>query len=205
MLTPAAERGFTLIELLVAMTIVGILLGLGMPSMTTYMQNARINSAASNQYAGLQAARAEAIRRNILAQFVLTDTPVSNPNIANSAQPLNTGRNWLVRFLVDPAGPTYGLVESRAAKEGDQQSAAPAVVVAGASSLPAPSTGAIVPFNGFGATADGAAYTIDVTNPTGGLCVTAGGPMRCKQIRVSPGGQVSSCDPAAAPGDSRAC
>jgi len=32
-----------------------------------------------------------------------------------------------------------------------------------------------------------------------------GGNVRCRRITVSPGGQISSCDPAAPAGDSRAC
>ena len=62
----------------------------------------------------------------------------------------------------------------------------------------------IIPFSGFGATVGGAAYTIDITNPSKGTCAP-GGPVRCRRINVSPGGQVTSCDPAAAAGDSRAC
>ena len=44
-----------------------------------------------------------------------------------------------------------------------------------------------------------------ITNPAGGACATAGGTMRCQQIRIRPGGQVFLCDPAAAVDDNRAC
>jgi len=36
---------------------------------------------------------------------------------------------------------------------------------------------------------------INITNPIGGTCAVAAGPMRCLQIVVSPGGQVRMCDP----------
>jgi type IV fimbrial biogenesis protein FimT len=62
-----------------------------------------------------------------------------------------------------------------------------------------------IPFNSLGATVDGAPYQIDLSRPAGGTCVHLGGTVRCRRIVVSPGGQISSCDPAAPSGDSRAC
>ncbi|MCC6472780.1 MAG: hypothetical protein IT514_03450, partial [Burkholderiales bacterium] len=44
------------------------------------------------------------------------------------------------------------------------------------------------------------------TNPSGGACAADGGPMRCLNVLVSPGGQIKMCDPAvAATGDTRRC
>ena len=63
-----------------------------------------------------------------------------------------------------------------------------------------------ITFDGLGATVPaGASYTIAITNPAAGVCVSALGPIRCRQITVRAGGQISACDPAAPPGDSRAC
>jgi type IV fimbrial biogenesis protein FimT len=54
-----------------------------------------------------------------------------------------------------------------------------------------------ITFSALGRVTPPAAVTIDVTNPTGGACADAGGPMRCLRITVN-GGQVRMCDPAVA-------
>jgi len=84
---------------------------------------------------------------------------------------------------------------------------APAIQVAGAASGPIPPAfDGTISFNGLGATVPpGATYTFDITNPTAGLCATAGGTIRCRRITILPGGQIAACDPAAPAGDSRAC
>ena len=53
-------RGVTLIEMLIGLTVLGILLMLGMPSYTTWIQSTKIRAAAESLQAGLQLARAEA-------------------------------------------------------------------------------------------------------------------------------------------------
>jgi type IV fimbrial biogenesis protein FimT len=48
---------------------------------------------------------------------------------------------------------------------------------------------------------------VDVSNPGGGECIAAGGPMRCLRIVVTGGGNIRMCDPTptvVAP-DPRAC
>lgn len=204
MLSAAAERGFTIVELLVGMTLLAVLLGLGVPAMGTYLQNSKLASAASSYFSGLQMARTEAIRRNALAEFVLTDTAVSTGNVANTAVPAVAGRNWVVRAASGVG--TFALVEVKAGAEGDGSAAGAAIVATGSASAPAVFDGRI-PFNGFGRTANNAPYAIDITNPAAGTCVQGGGKIRCRRITVSPGGQIAVCDPAVAAsgGDSRAC
>jgi type IV fimbrial biogenesis protein FimT len=203
-LSPIAVRGFTLIELLVGMTLLAVLLGLGVPAMGTYLQNSKLASAASGYFTGLQMARTEAIRRNVRAEFVMTDTPVSTGNIANVAAPAVAGRNWVVR-AASGAG-TFVAIETKDGAAGDGSAGAAAIVATGSASAPAVFDGTI-PFNGFGGTADGAPYAIDISNPAAGTCVSGGGKIRCRRITVSPGGQIAACDPAASAssGDSRAC
>lgn len=201
MLSLESNGGFTLVELLVTMTILALLLTLGLPEMSTYLQNAKLGAATSSLYSATQTARTEAIRRNVQAQLVLTDTPVETANVANALAPAVGGRNWVVRAA---SGAVFVAVETKAGAEGSSSTGAPAIVVAGAASAPVVFDGTI-PFNGLGATATGVGYSIDVSNPTAGICAAAGGTIRCRRITVSPGGQISACDPAAAVGDSRAC
>jgi type IV fimbrial biogenesis protein FimT len=195
-LTAMQQRGFTLVELLVGLTLLAVLLGLGVPAMGTYLQNSKLASAAASYFSGVQTARAEAIRRNVRTEFVLTDTPVATADIANAAVPAVGGRNWVVR-AASGAGFAPAL-DVKAAAEG----AAQALQIAGSASAPAVFDGRIS-FNGFGAT--DAAYSIDITNPAAGTCAASGGVARCRRITVSPGGQILACDPAAPAGDSRAC
>lgn len=57
------NKGFTLIELMVTVAIVGILLGLGVPSLTNYLKDRRIENQTRALFARFQAARYEAVSR----------------------------------------------------------------------------------------------------------------------------------------------
>jgi len=200
MLMNESTRGMTLVELLVGMSLLAVLVAMGAPSLGLYLQNAKVSNAAATYFSGVQQARTEAIRRNVQTEFVLTDTAITTANLANALVPAVTGRNWVVRSRLD-AVTFLPAIESKAGSEGDNSAAGTGVQVLGAA-VPVVFDGRI-PFNGLGAS--NAAYTLDITNPSGGLCVAAGGPIRCRRITVSAGGQVGICDPAALVGDSRAC
>ncbi len=196
MLNPGRQlrvsSGFTLIEVMVGVSIVGILLALGLPSLNAYMANSKIRASASTFNAGVQFARAEAIRLNGGVELVLTnDDPVA-ANV-DSAVPSTTGKNWLVRAL-NPAAATFTLLEGKAAANGST-----AVTLTGSSNK--------IGFDGLGASVPaGTTATFVFSNPSGGACATASGPMRCLQVEVTAGGQVRLCDPAVATaGDARKC
>lgn len=199
MLISRRSRGFTMIELMIGVTIIGVLLALALPSFTAMLQSARMNAAARSYQSGLQVARAEAIRRNLPVEFVLTDTATNAADLANTVSGSNSGKNWVVRTTQQ--GVTgFVVVESKAAREG----ASTGITVSGSASAGA--FDGIVTFNGFGGTTTGLTYSIDVANPAGGDCAVASGPMRCPRIRVSPGGQVAMCDPAVTDAsDTRKC
>jgi type IV fimbrial biogenesis protein FimT len=191
-----AARGFTIVELMVALTIVGIVMMVGTPLIATMIQNSKLSSATKSYLAGIQTARAEAIRMNRPVDFVLTDDAVA-ANVSGSA----TGRNWVVRW-----GPstTQTLVEGKGAANGTGQQGANSVTIAG--TVPSPgSFSGVVTFDGFGALTTNDPIAFDVRNPAGGACAVADGPMRCQRIQVRPGGQIGVCDPKAATGDSRFC
>jgi type IV fimbrial biogenesis protein FimT len=201
-LSARRRSGFTIIELLIGMALLAILLGLGAPAMGTYLQNSKLGAATASFYAGVQAARTEAIRRNIQSQFVLTDTPNNVANLANAVAPLATGRSWIVRAVSPPPAVGFDpVIDKKSSNEGEGSVVAPSIVVA--SFGPAGYVG-VIPFNGFGNTFDNQPYRIDISNPAAGAC-TPVGPVRCRRITVTPGGQISACDPAAPVGDSRAC
>lgn len=202
---PRHAAGFTLTELLVGMAIFAVLVGLGMPSISGYIQTAKLNSSAQSYLAGIQAARATAIRQNLRSEFVLTDTPVETANLADALVASATGQNWVVR-VTDPTrpAPAFLLVEARSATEGAASVAQPPSVLITGISAPNAFAG-IVPFNGFGSTADASNYQFDLRNPQGGACAPLGA-MRCPRILVPAGGLARVCDPlVVAANDSRGC
>lgn len=201
MLSQRRAPGFSIIELMVGLTIVGVLIAIGAPSFATYLQSSKLASASQSYLSGVQLARAEAIRRNLPVQFVLTDTPIDTPDIANSAAPSVSGQNWVVRAA---SGATFAPIEAKAAIEGAfTGTGTPSVQIDGTAN-PTVFDGTIS-FNGFGGTSDGSAYELNLQNPSGGACAPAG-PMRCPRIRIPRGGQVALCDPLfVAASDSRGC
>src|SRR4029077_202013 len=75
-LKTGTAQGFTLVELMVGLTIIGIVIAMGMPGFTTYLQGSKLANSAYSYLSGIQLARAEAIRRNVPVQFILTADPI---------------------------------------------------------------------------------------------------------------------------------
>ena len=75
------RQGFTLIELVITIAIAGILMMMALPVFHRYVENVRVRTAAESFLAGVQTARAEAIRLNSHVEFMLTN---SAPSAANS-------------------------------------------------------------------------------------------------------------------------
>jgi type IV fimbrial biogenesis protein FimT len=194
MLAQPRARGFSLVELLVVVAVLALVVMLGLPNISAWLQNTQIRNAAEAAISGLQLARAEALRRNRLVRFSLVDTLDAGCNLAVA------GPNW----IVSQADPTANcgvdasdtldpfIVQKRSGQEGS-----PNVVLAASASS--------VVFNGLGSIAGGA-LQIDFSNPGGGACQTAAGPMRCLRVVVSSSGSVRMCDPAVGDAtDPRAC
>lgn len=168
-------RGFTLTELMVAMVIAGFLTAAGVPSFMTWIQNRQLSAAAGSLSAGLQLARAEAVRRNTAVQFTLTGTN-------------NVPSDWTVG-CVTPVGDL----------DLDGKPDCPATIEKGTGTEGTPNAVvnadvANVAFNGLGRLPPGNNMTINVTNTKGGACAPAG-PMRCLNITVASGGEIRMCDP----------
>ncbi len=195
------SSGATLIELMIGMVILGILIALGLPSFTTWLQSSQIRTSAEAIQNGLSLARAEAVNRNATVRFQLTSSMDSTCTLSTS------GANWVVS-LDDPEGlcnsaPFTGaadvataprIIQTRPSSEGT-----PNAVVAASQNT--------IMFSGIGRVSPVPAgnITINVTNPTGGTCAAAAGNMRCLRVVVSPGGQVRMCDPKFTSTDPQGC
>lgn len=92
------QHGFSLVELMIGIVVMGILLGLAMPSFRIWLQNAQIRNAAEAIQNGMQRARSEAVARNTNVEFVL-----------------GVNSSWTVS-VVTPAS----VIESRASTEGSK-------------------------------------------------------------------------------------
>jgi len=66
-------RGMSLVELMVGLGIATFLLMAGMPAFVTWLQNAQNRTAAEVIMNGMQLARLEAVKRNAVVRFDLTD------------------------------------------------------------------------------------------------------------------------------------
>lgn len=180
-----------IIEVMIALAIVGMLLIAGLPSLSEFMSNSAVRSAASVVLNGVQLARTEAIRRNAPVEFVLVSEA---PSVANVGAAANTaGPHWIVRVF--QAAGAYTAADF--IQGGDTFSTPNAAINADIANFT---------FGGLGRTNLAGDNTIRVTYPSGGGCFDGGGPIRCLNIVVKIGGQVRMCDPAIAiAGDSRAC
>lgn len=63
-----------MMEILVSVAIIAILMAIGAPALSGWMQNVQVRSTAESVLTGLQLARAEAVRQNTKARFQLTST-----------------------------------------------------------------------------------------------------------------------------------
>lgn len=56
--------GFTLMELMLALAVMGILLGIALPAVNSWVASAKVKSAVSDLYSSIIKARSEALKRN---------------------------------------------------------------------------------------------------------------------------------------------
>lgn len=72
-LPSAALRGFTLVELMVTLAVVVVLLRICVPGFVSIQRNSELTSAANGLLASINAARTEAMKRNLRAAVVPAD------------------------------------------------------------------------------------------------------------------------------------
>lgn len=186
---PRRNRGMSLIEVMIGVAIMAILLGIGIPSMSTWLMNAQVRTMSETLLAGLNLARAEAVRRNGLVRFQLVSS------LAGTCAVSTTGVDWVVGLVAptnacdiapsDTVAPQT--IQKKAGSEGSPKAA-----------VTATSTG-VITFNALGRPSSITTNMtqIDISNPTFSACqhATPAGSTRCMRILISTGGTVKLCDP----------
>lgn len=181
------QQGVTLLELMAGLTMLALLLALGLPSFSMWIANTQNRTAAESVLNGLQLARTEAVRRNTVVRFSLTDSE---------------GRvSWTVGCVTVSAD-CPAAIQTRPAAEGSVN----ARVGVSTAALPAPlpaghfnvalvagnELAAGVSFNGLGRVPDANAGTdftrADITNANNADA-------RRYVVIVGLGGQIRMCDP----------
>lgn len=101
-------RGFTLVELLIALSVLGVLVFLALPSYRTWIQNTHVRTMSDALLSGLQLARAEAVKRNGPVTFTLngSDWTVTDSTGATIQSRLGSEGSSNAVVTVTPAGTT---------------------------------------------------------------------------------------------------
>ena len=178
-MTLQRQAGISLIEVMVTLGILAMLLGFGLPSFRTYMQNTQTRAAADAILNGLQTTRNESIRRNANLEFTI-----------------HNGTAW---DICPPAIDVYpcpaNRIQQRDSTEGSANAIA-AVLPAGADTVGFNGLGRVVP----NANGSASITQVNISNPQ-----ITGPQARPLTVLILPGGTFRMCDPAVAAGDPRAC
>lgn len=188
-------RGFSLVELIVALAIMGILLALALPMVSSYMDNSRVRNAAEVFMSSVMTAKAEAAQRNAQVEIVL----MADPTAAGLASDgISAAKGWAIRTF-DRAVHVDGM----ALVEGGSGTTAP-VTVTGVDQDGGALVGVV--FTALGGTTLAKRANFNFTHDTGGACVASAGPIRCLRVSVTTTGRAKLCDPSIADmTDTRSC
>jgi type IV fimbrial biogenesis protein FimT len=163
------DRGFTLLELMVTIAVLAILLAIGVPTLTDFIRESRVVSAANELLFNLQLARSEAVKRRRVVCLRTAD-----PDAPESCEPDPTTDGWSDAWLVmEPPSDTIRVTN-----------VSDAVTV-----TPTPATGAIR-FNPVGTVANNTAYTflVEAGDSTRLVCLRVSGHSRVERETCAVGG-----------------
>ena len=88
--TPNRQQGMTLLELMMAISVLGILTALAVPSFRDYTSNARVTSSINGVVSALALARSEALRRSAVTRVC------ASVDLATCSASTNWVSGWLV-------------------------------------------------------------------------------------------------------------
>jgi type IV fimbrial biogenesis protein FimT len=194
------QRGFNLIEAAVVVSVLGIIIAAGIPSMADWIRGTHVRNIAETTQAGLQKARQEAMKRNRVVTFWLV-SPATTARPDNTCALVANSAAWVVSLDnptgacgADPSPSTAPkIVEVYGPGNGAEGIGVAAVDIVG-------DAASSVSFNGFGQRVGNGIAQINITHSS-----TDVRPLR---IEISTSGGIRMCDPvatAASANDSRAC
>ena len=86
------QQGFTMTEALVTLAVAGVLLMVGLPSLTEFLENNQLNSDTNSLFASLMLARSEAVTRNETVTVCKIDP--DSPDACDNSESWQSG--WIV-------------------------------------------------------------------------------------------------------------
>ena len=170
--------GFTLVELMIAVTVTGILLVLGVPTLRGVVENTRIRANAESFKYGLDLARNDAIRLNTSVEFAWTPT------------------GWVVRI---PADDDSGPVQHSGTGSEASRQVTFTLTPADADRITFDSLGNTLATNPSDGSTPLTQVEVESVNPPS---ISGYRPMR---VQVLAGGTTRLCDPAVDADDPRVC
>jgi type IV fimbrial biogenesis protein FimT len=180
------HNGFTLLEMIVTMGVFALIIALGVPTLSKWVNNTRVRAVADGLQNGIRLAQTESLRRSRLVVFALTN---------NSTAPFTataSGKSWYVETVPSmlDGTETPQLVDSGAL------STAASLTVSGPAAICFNSAGRLYASASAGVTGiTGGATCTAATAPAYNVLLTPGSD-RPLRVNVSLGGQVHMCDPA---------
>lgn len=182
--------GFTLVELLTALVLLGILLKLGMPAFSAWVNNTKIRTVTESLQTGIRLAQAEAVRGN--RQVVLT---LTNATPALGATAAAGGKNWSIQSVAMFGNSTDAETQAVFIQGGALTDVASGVTIAG--------TANGNPINALCFNSNGRLVTNTAPGPSGASCTAASAVFniahpngdRALRVLVGVSGQTRTCDP----------
>lgn len=180
------QQGLSIIEILVTLVIIGMLMALAGPSAGVWIQNTQLRNAADSVVSGLQQAKLEALKRNKLVMFRVTDPGSTEWDIC------------LYDYVLDacstaPGATLFSKSKNEAsynARVATEINAAPNTAVGLTAGSGVPGTFTFDPFGRQAATATNNFTRIDIRNTT-----LSAADERRLVILINAAGQIRMCDP----------
>lgn len=103
------RRGFTLIEMMIALTILGLLMLLAMPSFIEFTANTKVRNVTEGLMYGVRQAQLEAVKRNANVRFSVTADgwearDVDTNTVLKSGVVFETASTNAPKITIEPAG-----------------------------------------------------------------------------------------------------
>ncbi len=186
-------RGFTLVELMITIALLAVLMALAAPSFGSWIRNAQVRTTSETLANGLRMAQSEAVRRNRLVVFFLTN---AQPGLAATAA--DDGVNWVIRWIPLPGDTVTAAAPANEpfVQGGALGDIATGVGITGPAAVCFNGQGRRVAASAAATGVAGAVCTLNAGEPLAAYTMARTGGSRALRVTVSLGGQVRMCDPA---------